>query len=110
MSRSPRQRLRDIEASIHVIGQHLLRGDLTDGLVFDAVRVRLIEIGEAVKGLPSEVIAAEPRIPWAAIARMRDLLAHHYFDTSHAVLDHTVRHDLPRLAAAVARLLRTHQD
>lgn len=31
---------------------HVRRGDLTDGLVFDAVRVRLIEIGEAVKQLP----------------------------------------------------------
>ncbi len=27
-------------------------GDLSDGLVFDAVRIRLLEIGEAVKALP----------------------------------------------------------
>jgi hypothetical protein len=35
---------------------HLQRGDLSDGLVFDAVRIRLLEIGEAVKALPAEML------------------------------------------------------
>lgn len=39
-------------------------GSLTDGLVFDAVRVRLIEIGEAVKGLSAPTLAEEPDYPW----------------------------------------------
>lgn len=34
------------------IGSHMKRGTLSDGLVFDAVRIRLLEIGEAVKALP----------------------------------------------------------
>jgi uncharacterized protein with HEPN domain len=37
--------------AIEAIRSHLDRGDLNDGLVYDAVRVRLIEIGEAVKGI-----------------------------------------------------------
>jgi hypothetical protein len=41
-----RQRLADIEAAIDAIRSHLRRGDLSDGLVFDAVRIRLVEIGE----------------------------------------------------------------
>jgi hypothetical protein len=44
-----RQRLADIQAAIDAIRSHLQRGDLSDGLVFDAVRIRLLEIGEAVK-------------------------------------------------------------
>ena len=44
-----RQRLADIQAAIDAVRSHLLRGDLSDGLVFDAVRIRLLEIGEAVK-------------------------------------------------------------
>jgi uncharacterized protein with HEPN domain len=71
------------------------RGEITDGLVFDAVRVRLIEIGEAIKDLPSELLATEPDIPWQDIARMRDRLAHRYFDTSHAIVAATVTNDLP---------------
>jgi uncharacterized protein with HEPN domain len=69
-----RQRLADIQAAIDAIGSHLQRGDLSDGLVFDAVRIRLLEIGEAVKALPAEVLSSQPAIPWAQIARMRDHL------------------------------------
>jgi uncharacterized protein with HEPN domain len=98
------QRLTDISEAIAAIASHRRRGDLSDGLVFDAVRIRLIEIGEAVKALPKEVTAGEPTIPWSQIARMRDHLAHRYFDTTHAVVQSTVDHDLPLLAEAVSRL------
>ncbi|MDP9397904.1 MAG: DUF86 domain-containing protein [Actinomycetota bacterium] len=88
-----------------MIREHLARGGLSDGLVFDAVRVRLIEIGEAVKALPQELLDREPGIPWDQVAGMRDRLAHRYFDTSHAVLQATVDHDLPELEQAIDRLL-----
>jgi uncharacterized protein with HEPN domain len=83
---------------------------LHDGLVFDAVRVRLIEIGEAVKALPAELLASEPSLPWTQIAGLRDRLAHRYFDTSHAILAATVSDDLPELEAAARRLLQTVDD
>lgn len=105
MSRRDHQRLEDILAAIETIAAHLQRGDLQDGLVFDAVRVRLMEIGEAVKALPNELLATEPSLPWAKIAGMRDRLAHRYFDTSHAILAATVDDDLPQLEAATRRLL-----
>jgi uncharacterized protein with HEPN domain len=73
--------------------------------VFDAVRVRLIEIGEAVKGVDAAVLAKESAIAWPDVAKMRDRLAHHYFDTSHAIVRATVQHDVPVLEAAVRRLL-----
>jgi hypothetical protein len=72
-------------AAIDAIHSHLERGDLHDGLVFDAVRVPLIETGEAVKALPAELLGREPALPWAQIAGMRDRLAHRYFDISHAI-------------------------
>jgi uncharacterized protein with HEPN domain len=95
---------------IDAIHAHLERGDLHDGLVFDAVRVRLIEIGEAVKALPAQLLASEPALPWAQIAGMRDRLAHRYFDTSHAILVATVSEDLPELDTAVRRLLQRVGD
>lgn len=100
-------------AAIDAIRAHLERGDLHDGLVFDAVRVRLIEIGEAVKAgqtLPAELLADEPTLPWAQIAGMRDRLAHRYFDISHAILAATVSDDLPELEIAVRRLLQRLDD
>jgi uncharacterized protein with HEPN domain len=98
------QRIADILAAIEAIRAHLRRGALSDGLIFDAVRIRLLEIGEAVKAIPADLLATEPAIPWSEIARMRDHLAHRYFDTSHAILQATIDTDLPELERAVRRL------
>ncbi len=110
MSRRVRERLRDIHAAIDAIDDHVARGPLSDGLIFDAVRARLIEIGEAVKAIPVDVLRLEPDLPWSHVARMRDQLAHRYFDTGHAVVVATVTHDLPVMRAAVARLLDVVDD
>ena len=104
MSRYDDQRIADITAAIDAIREHLTRGDLADGLIFDAIRVRLIEIGEAVKAIDAGLLATEPDIPWAQIAGMRDQLAHRYFDTSHAIVTETITSDLPELEQAVKRL------
>lgn len=101
MTYREQQRLADIQAAIDAIRSHLQRGDLSDGLVFDAVRMRLLEIGEAVKALPAEMLSSQPGIPWTQVARMRDHLAHRYFNTDHAVLQATVDNDLPELERAV---------
>ena len=106
MSRHENQRLDDVLTAAAAITSYLERSGLDDGMAFDAVRVRLIEIGEAVKSFPQEFLDQEPGIPWTEIARMRDRLAHRYFDTNHAIVEHTVRHDLPELEAAVQRLRR----
>ena len=104
------QRLADIQTAIEAIRSHLQRGDLSDGLIFDAVRIRLLEIGEAVKALPDELLDTQPGIPWRQIARMRDHLAHRYFDTAHAILQATVDDDLPELERAVDALVKTLPD
>lgn len=108
MSRPNDQRLEDVIAAAHAIADHMGRGGLDDGLIFDAVRVRLIEIGEAVKTIDPDLLAREPAIPWVDISGMRDHLAHRYFDTTHAIVQATIDHDLPPLVAAVERLLGEH--
>lgn len=105
MTRRDHERLLDVIAAAEAIASHLERGDLDDGLVFDAVRVRLIEIGEAVKDIDPERLADEPTIAWRDVAGMRDHLAHRYFDTAHSIVQATVDHDLPPLIAATNRLL-----
>lgn len=105
MSRRDDQRLANILAAASAIAEHLTRGTLGDGLVFDAVRVCLIEIGEAVKAIDPAVLAGEPDIPWLGVAAMRNHLAHRYFDTVHSIVEATVEQGLPPLVAAVERLL-----
>jgi uncharacterized protein with HEPN domain len=102
--RNDEHRLDDVLAAAAAIESHLARGTLEDGLVFDAVRVRLIEIGEAVKDIDPALLANEPDSPWADVARMRDHMTHRYFDTDHGIVTATVEHDLPPLVAAAARL------
>jgi uncharacterized protein with HEPN domain len=110
MSSRTCQRLADIQAAIDAIRSHLQRGDLSDGLIFDAVRIRLLEIGEAVKALPDDLLATQPSIPWRQIARMRDHLAQRYFDTAHAILQATVDEDLPDLERAIGTLADSLPD
>jgi uncharacterized protein with HEPN domain len=89
--------LTDILAAAAAIAHHITRGTLDDGLVFDAVRVRLIEIGEAVKAIDPDLLMREPAIPWMDVAGMRNHLAHRYFDTAHAIVQATLSEDLPPL-------------
>ena len=111
MSRQDEARLGDIVEAIEAIRDHLTRGDLHDGLVYDAVRVRLIEIGEAVKGIDPDLLDGAPGVPWREIARMRDLLAHRYFDTDHAIVQDVVDNDLGPLTDAAQSLIgQTNRD
>lgn len=84
--------------------------ELEGAFLCPAVRIRLLEIGEAVKALPDELLATRPAIPWRQIARMRDHLAHRYFDTAHAILQATVDEDLPELERAVGALTDSLSD
>lgn len=110
MSYRDADRLADIQSSIAAIRSHLERGTLADGMVFDAVRMRLLEIGEAVKAISADLLATQPGIPWQQIAGMRDHLAHRYFDTAHAILQATVDEDLPELEQAVTALAESLQS
>ena len=104
MSRDSRQRLLDIRFALDEINRHLPRGPLTDGLASDAVRIRLVESGEAVSRLDEETLQLTPHLPWRDIATMRKLL-HRYFDTAHAIVAATVRHNLNELRIALRTLL-----
>jgi len=48
-------------------------------ILFDAVLFNLEVIGEAVKKLPDAARSTIPEADWRGPARMRDLIAHHYF-------------------------------
>ncbi len=108
MSRSERERLNDVATACAAISLHLEREGIDDTLRFDAIRIRLIEIGEAVKDLGSELRETEPTVPWAEISGMRDHLTHRYFDTEHSMVRATAQFDVPVLAAAVTRMLSRH--
>lgn len=104
MSRSDAEVLEDIAAAISSIRSHLQHGPISVEIVMDAVAMRLLEIGEAVKALDAETTNTEPEIRWRAIAGMRDFLAHHYFATNPEVVQAVIDQDLQPFADAVERM------
>ncbi|MEO6714282.1 MAG: Wadjet anti-phage system protein JetD domain-containing protein [Mycobacteriales bacterium] len=60
MSRSDADILDDIATAITSIHSHLQHGPISVEIVMDAVAMRLLEIGEAVKGISPELTATEP--------------------------------------------------
>jgi uncharacterized protein with HEPN domain len=105
VTRDARQRLFDIRHALIEIDRHLERGPLDDGLIFDAVRMRLVEIGEAVSRLDDTMTSRATDVPWRDIAVMRNHLIHRYFDTAHAIVAATVNHDLETLRQHIELLL-----
>ena len=105
MSRRDVTWLTDVLGALEAIAGYLTQGSLDQGIIYDACRARLIEIGEAVKHLDPELTDQESDIPWRAIGRMRDQLVHHYFDTDHAIVTEAVTERLPALREAVERLI-----
>ncbi len=58
-----------------------------------AVAKAFENIGEAVKNIPQELTKDYPQIPWSDIAKMRDVLTHHYFGVDDKVLWDTLDSD-----------------
>ena len=104
MTRRDQEWLSDIEVAIQAISDYVADGDLHDGLVYDACRARLMEIGEAVKHVDPKLLAAEPDVAWSQIARMKDVLIHHYHDTDFVVIEAVIVERLPSLREAIIRL------
>jgi len=51
MSRNDRDRLCDVLVACSAIRSYLARADIDGDLVFDAIRIRLVEVVEAIKDL-----------------------------------------------------------
>jgi uncharacterized protein with HEPN domain len=68
--------------------------------------MRLVEIGEAINGVSTDLLATDRAVPWKEVVAMRHKLAHRYFDTVRGIVEGTVVEDLPELEAAVMRLLK----
>lgn len=69
--------------------------------------IRHLEIiGEAVRCLSPELKNRHPEAPWRDIGRMRNKLAHQYFDIDLPTVRVVVDRDLPVLQQQIAAILR----
>ena len=75
----------------------------------DAICMNLIALGEAVKGLDKqthgELLSHYPEIYWSGVMRMRDKIAHHYFEIDTDVVFRTVQEDVPRMKEVIDKMI-----
>ena len=69
-----------------------------------AVAKAFENIGEAVKHLPKEITNNYPQIPWSEIAKMRDVLTHHYFGVDDKVLWDTLDSDFDEFEKVISEI------
>lgn len=81
-----------------------------DGMLrLDAICMNLIALGEAVKGLDKqthgELLPHYPEIYWSGVMRMRDKIAHHYFEIDTEVVFRTIEEDIPQMTKVIDRMI-----
>jgi uncharacterized protein with HEPN domain len=70
---------------------------MENSLVQDAVIRQFEVIGEAAKKVSPEFRERRPAVPWSFMAKMRDILIHHYWEVDLQVVWVTMKRDLPGL-------------
>lgn len=81
-----------------------------DGMMrLDAICMNLIALGEAVKGLDKqthgELLPQYPDIYWSGVMRMRDKIAHHYFEIDTEVVFRTIEEDIPQMLITIDKMI-----
>lgn len=79
-------------------------------LCLDAVCMNLIALGEAVKGLDKitkgEFLLKYPQIYWSGVMRMRDKIAHHYFEVDPEVVFVTIQENIPPMIPVIEQMTK----
>ena len=80
-----------------------------DGMLrLDAICMNLIALGEAVKGLDKqtngELLPRYPEIHWSGVMRMRDKIAHHYFEIDTEIVFRTIEKDIPQMITVIDKM------
>ncbi|WP_298669299.1 DUF86 domain-containing protein [uncultured Methanofollis sp.] len=80
-----------------------------DPMCLDAVVLRFITIGEAVKHIPPDVTARHPEVEWRKIAGLRDISVHSYYSVKPTILWDIIQTKLDPLEGAVRGMIRDEE-
>ena len=81
-----------------------------DGMMrLDAICMNLIALGEAVKGLDKQthgqLLPHYPEVYWSGVMKMRDKIAHHYFEIDTDVVFRTVQEEVPQMQVVINKMI-----
>ena len=95
-----------IATNEHFHNDESLFKDAERGFLYrNAVSMPLLQIGELSKSLSDEFVSHYTGIPWRMMARMRDVLAHHYGGVDMDTTFSTATEDVPEVRKQVLRIL-----
>lgn len=79
-------------------------------MCLDAVCMNLISIGEAVKGIDKitegTLLPKYNQVYWRGVMRMRDKIAHHYFEVDADIVYETIVEDIPPLRDIIIKIIK----
>ena len=108
MPRTVDEFLQDILINIERVEGYATGKSEADLLVvpmfYDAVERCVERISEASRGIPDDVKAQHPEVPWHAYAAIGNRLRHGYFAIDSSIVWQTVTIDLPVLRQAVLNI------
>jgi uncharacterized protein with HEPN domain len=98
-----------IDGTINVNSVDELLANAEGMLKLKGICMGLLIIGEEVKNLDkhseNKLLPKYPQIPWSAVMKTRDIIAHHYFDVDAERIFNTLKNDIPPLLEVV-KLMR----
>ena len=83
---------------------------LEDEKTQDAVIRNLEIVGEATKGISSQLRQENPGVPWKGMSEVRDRLIHGYFGVNLDIVWSIIRDELPTLETQIAGILNTFEN
>lgn len=110
--------LLNIESALEMIIERAVVANTPDDFLLspegmmrlDAICMNLIALGEAVKGLDKitkgELLAGYPEVYWNGVMRMRDKIAHHYFEMDAEIVFKTLKEDIPMMLPVIRRMMK----
>lgn len=86
-----------------------------DGMLrLDAICMNLIALGETVKGFDKTTkggfLQNYPDIYWNGVMRMRDKIAHHYFEIDAEVVFNTLVNDIPQMLPVIRKMIADFEN
>jgi len=80
---------------------------INNSMMFNATLRQLEIIGEASNRLSESILINNPKIPWARIIGLRNLVIHEYFGIDDFTIWNVIKINLPDLKSRVAELVET---
>ncbi len=71
-----------------------------------AVAFEFITIGEAARAIPVDIQNQYPKIPWAKMQGIRNILVHEYFRLDEEILWTAAKEDIPHLIESLEEILK----